>query len=511
MANIVRFIHAADIHLGNVQYNLFERFKDFNKSFQWLLNQTIERKADFLLISGDFFHHNDVKPDTMSMVFQLMQTFKETTENKVPIIVIEGNHDLRRYGTIRSWLEFMAEINLIVLLDANFPNDSTLVFKEYNFNTHQGGFINIKGVNIYGLKWQGSAIKDYFTLIEQSIQTTGCNVLMLHFGIKGYINDRNDGIDYDQHLTVLKNKVDYLALGHYHKKYDIDNWIFNPGSLESCEFQEYENDRGIFFVEVIDNKIDPNNVKFISIKDNNRKFLIRNLNIGINNLPDFVIAKQYIINNVNKMLKIRENKDQKTDSSDLSIPILQIILEGTLPYKREEMDIESLRTEIEQNYQVLHVRVQNNCTSKDEGMFIEDDELVNISNIEAKSFSHLIETDVLYKESLSSIVDLMKDIKFYLIGKKKEASGIANLIEDWWEKNEMDKLMEKNRSSPIKNTPIEVSAKSEDKISVKSKDFEPQKNDFSEKKVEIAKKTKKSKSTIKKKTLDDMLSPRGGD
>lgn len=510
MANIVRFIHAADLHLGNIQYNLIERFRDFNRSFQWLLNKTIETKVDFLLISGDFFHQSDVKPDTMSVVFQLIQDFHNKTDNKIPIIVIEGNHDLRRYGTIRSWLEFMAEINLIVLLNASFPTDSEISFKEYDFNTHEGGFINIKGVNIYGLKWQGSAIKDYFALIEQAIQTKGCNILMLHFGIKGYINDRNDGIDYDQHITILKNKIDYIALGHYHKKYDIDNWIFNPGSIESCEFQEYNNDRGIFLVEVIDNKINKDNIKFIDIRDNNRKFLILKQEIGINKLPDFYTAKQYIIKNVSKMLKIKDSKDQQVDITDLSIPILHIILDGALPYKREEMDIESLRTEIEQNYQVLHVRVQNNCYSKEEGMFIEDNELLDIANIEAKTYSHLIETDVLYKDSLSSIVDLMKDIKFYLIGKKKDYSGIANIIDSWWDKNEMDKQLEKNRPTLTENLTPEINAKLEDG-DVNFKINEQQDNVNSEIKPEITKKTKKSKITMKKKTLDDMFVSGGRD
>ncbi|MBD3353494.1 MAG: hypothetical protein GF364_18570, partial [Candidatus Lokiarchaeota archaeon] len=50
-----KFIHAADCHLGYRQYNSKERYKDFNRSFKWLLDLTLKEQPDFLLIAGDLF------------------------------------------------------------------------------------------------------------------------------------------------------------------------------------------------------------------------------------------------------------------------------------------------------------------------------------------------------------------------------------------------------------------------------------------------------------------------
>src|SRR5919199_1465160 len=45
-------------------------------------------------------------------------------------------------------------------------------------------------------------------------------------------------------LKELKQLVNYLALGHTHKRFDLDGWAFNPGSLEPTSIDEYKEARG---------------------------------------------------------------------------------------------------------------------------------------------------------------------------------------------------------------------------------------------------------------------------
>ena len=54
-------------------------------------------------------------------------------------------------------------------------------------------------------------------------------------------------------LKELKSVTDYVALGHTHKCYEIDNWAFNPGSLEITNIDEYKETRGAWLVEVDEN------------------------------------------------------------------------------------------------------------------------------------------------------------------------------------------------------------------------------------------------------------------
>ena len=38
---------------------------------------------------------------------------------------------------------------------------------------------------------------------------------------------------YSDLLPLKAAGIDYLGLGHIHKQYDVEDWIFNPGSLEA--------------------------------------------------------------------------------------------------------------------------------------------------------------------------------------------------------------------------------------------------------------------------------------
>ena len=51
----MKFIHAADLHLGYRQYGLAERFNDFSRVFRHIVDQAIEQQVDFVLLAGDLF------------------------------------------------------------------------------------------------------------------------------------------------------------------------------------------------------------------------------------------------------------------------------------------------------------------------------------------------------------------------------------------------------------------------------------------------------------------------
>jgi DNA repair protein SbcD/Mre11 len=55
---------------------------------------------------------------------------------------------------------------------------------------------------------------------------------------------------YQDLLPLQQAGVDYLALGHIHKHYALEGWIFNPGSLEanSTSGNQEQNPRGVYLV-----------------------------------------------------------------------------------------------------------------------------------------------------------------------------------------------------------------------------------------------------------------------
>ena len=158
-----KFIHIADLHLGKRQYNNDERYKDYFRAFKWILNLAIREEVDFILIAGDMFDNRKVGPAVLTEVFYLIQNFKnesqEKLNRKIPLICIEGNHDNPIYSK-RSWMTFLADLDLIILLSGNFDkNKRTIIFEPYDYGKHRGGMIQIKDFKIYGLPFYGSSTR----------------------------------------------------------------------------------------------------------------------------------------------------------------------------------------------------------------------------------------------------------------------------------------------------------------------------------------------------------------
>ena len=216
----LRFIHCADIHLGHRQYGLDQRASDFAKSFEWLCDEAINNKVDFMIISGDMFDTRTLNPQTLEYAVKPLYKLQE---NNITIYVIDGNHDRKMYKDKIGWLEYLDHEGLIEYI------------KEYN--------IIVKEYNVISLGYNNKIDFDEITYFDN-----GFNIIMLHAGLEGIIPSMN-GISKEE-INKLKPYCDYLALGHIHKPYQIDDWIYNPGSLEHWSISESEWDGGYYLVSV---------------------------------------------------------------------------------------------------------------------------------------------------------------------------------------------------------------------------------------------------------------------
>src|SRR5205085_10756466 len=77
------------------------------------------------------------------------------------------------------------------------------------------------------------------------------HILMLDTDFEGHQVHPIPALTIDS-LNELKSAVEYVGLGHTHKHYEIDNWAFNPGSIEVTNISEFRETRGAFVVEVDD-------------------------------------------------------------------------------------------------------------------------------------------------------------------------------------------------------------------------------------------------------------------
>lgn len=247
----MRFLHAADTHLGYRQYNLEERLKDFEKAFENVAKAAVgehdaaDGPADFLLIAGDLFDDRSINARTYTHASAVLSRLRD---RGIPVYVIEGNHDRAFHGDGMSWLDALAHEDLINLVRLREDEDGGL---EY-LADHRELEVDGELTRIYGVKYVGSSTPKVAKAVAEEVKRIESEdpadvaVAMMHFGIEG----EGDGPGYSYNcLLPLKEHVDYIALGHYHNAYEVEDWVYNPGSVEPTSVSEADEDRGVYLYD----------------------------------------------------------------------------------------------------------------------------------------------------------------------------------------------------------------------------------------------------------------------
>ncbi len=427
----IKFIHAADIHLGHKQYNSPERFRDFNRAFDKVLETALSEKVDFVLIAGDLFNDNEVLPETMVNVYNSLTDFHKKAENKIPVIAIEGNHDTKSYGMLRSWMQFLAELDQIVLLDARWDDKGAPVFDDYDPRSHRGGRIKIKDTYIYGMRYQIGDLNVLYPRLKSAIRPGAFTIMTMHFGMHGEVANET-GVQYNQGLASLKDVVDYLALGHFHKQYQLYDWIHNPGSTEANEAPEYDSPHGIFVVSAEGKGVSDIHVKPVAIPG--RKFVNQSLEVGQSNLDTWSATKGFITSTVAKRLNKRDPA-KPAELANLDIPVVNITLFGTISYSRMEMDVKGLEADIIRDFEVLKVRVMNNVTEKSEGLILDPNQALSLKELEQKAFEKIVENEPTFASSAKAISSLMASVKTTVLANTSSPADAAEQLRTWWTEN----------------------------------------------------------------------------
>ncbi|MBD3194033.1 MAG: hypothetical protein GF317_03190 [Candidatus Lokiarchaeota archaeon] len=354
----IRFLHASDIHLGCAQYQNEERADDFISAFKSILYVGITKRVKFILLGGDVFTSIDILPEKLIKIIQILQKFNNSTGGRIPIIAIEGNHDLRKYSRglrvsrRQSWLELLNILGLIILLDAEEKSDVSIRFNPYDFETRKGGCIRFGQIKIYGTKYTGQTPIEHINKINNAIKKKNgsFNILLQHFGILGQMKNV-PGVPYDK-IQTLKKKIDYLALGHFHKQYRIENWIFNPGSSEvACSADLFFN-RGVFLGELRKNK--------------ERRLIVRNITIPTRKsfwetieLNRYYTKKEGLYSFVLKQLKhsLLHELDKENKFHDSKKIMLYLSIKGIKPDKKTKYSKKELRKIICERLSVIDARI----------------------------------------------------------------------------------------------------------------------------------------------------------
>ncbi|MFX0179634.1 MAG: exonuclease SbcCD subunit D [Candidatus Hodarchaeota archaeon] len=356
--DITIFIHASDIHLGSHQYRNEYRADDFIRAFQEIFYISIIHQADFILLGGDVFTSLEMLPGKLIKIINILTAFRDYTCGTIPIIAIEGNHDIRKFSRGvkfskrgQSWLKFLLNLDLLILLDGNMEAPPNSIYLPYDSKHKKGGKIQIKNAIIYGNHYLGENPEGYIPKITKAIEKEDnfFNILLQHFGIKGQMKNV-PGIDYNK-LHSLRKKVDYLALGHYHLQFILDDWVYNPGSTEAACSVDSKFKRGVFIVKITGKKHYEKKVHFLRLI--NRKHIWKTIYF-----PYSFKSKENIKKFITNKLKVEINSSEdELDLSNPKVPILYLVLKGWKPLLKYKLNERDLKAEILQSLSLVDVKI----------------------------------------------------------------------------------------------------------------------------------------------------------
>lgn len=373
----MNFIHMADMHLGYRQYDLEQRFLDFGHTFKQIAEYAIASKVDFLLIAGDLFDKRSINAPTYVQAVHVLSMLKEA---RIPCIAIDGNHDRRFIKDGMSWLESLEWEGFLK------------VIKNFDGNL-MGSYVDIGGTRIFGLGFAGSMTPETIPQIANEIREINSKnppektILMMHAGVQGKMKHGILGEVTYEDLYPLKEVVDYLALGHYHGAYDIDGWVYNPGSPDMCSIAEYGEPKGFYLVQ--DGKAE-------LIKPSIRQFVVRRIEVDEHKTAD---ALQKAI------------EDDLSRINDFDAPIVNIILHGTLGFDKSHLNVDRIKELAASKLNALRVDVRFDLMNDEFFVSKLDSNELDRPGIEREVFRKLARSDSMLAGSCDFFAASIVDVK----------------------------------------------------------------------------------------------------
>src|ERR1051325_2178018 len=420
---MIRFLHISDVHLGCRRYNLEERTRDFFRSWYDVIeSHALANEVDFVLIAGDFFDRRQIDPQTMNHALAGLQLLKD---KGIPVVAIEGNHDRRDAVSDYSWMRSFSQAGFLILLEparAEETEENALPWQmvPWDEEARAGSYVDIKGARIFGTHWYGTSANAAMGILADALRRARdekqFHILMLHTDVEGQLNRPIPALSVEK-LKELRSIVDYVALGHTHKRFELDNWAFNPGSLEACSIDEAREERGAFLVEVGDDRVVT--AKFI---DDYVQRPFKRLTYDVSGAEDPDAVHAGVIE------KVRLEVTPHDPESGEPAPIIEISLRGHLGFKNSLLDLRKMREEALKETGALHVMLKNQSVPVEYAVAAGLDENTTRAHRERRIIADLIARAIRFRDRASEMAELVLEAKRRALGDETPES-ILELIE----------------------------------------------------------------------------------
>lgn len=280
MADSIRVLHFADLHIGMENYGQIdpvtgvnERVLDFIRRLKDIVDYALENDADLVIFAGDAFKTRDPNPTYLR---EFGRQLMRLSRAGLPTLVLVGNHDMPLMDKRATSLDVFRTLdvpNIIVgtreqlhriqtkrgvaqVATVPWPLRSRLLQLDTNDDTQP----QYRRMTIDQLD------RELEKLVEEEIQRLANEadpslplVLAGHFSVSGatFGSERGVMVGRDALISIAAlshQNIDYVALGHIHKHQSLNGEqkppIVYSGSLERIDFGEEREAKGFCWVEL---------------------------------------------------------------------------------------------------------------------------------------------------------------------------------------------------------------------------------------------------------------------
>jgi DNA repair exonuclease SbcCD nuclease subunit len=418
---MTRFLHIADVHLGIKRYNLPDRTGDFFRAWYEVIERhALDRRVDFVVIAGDFFDRRNVDPQAAN---HAMFVLRRLNEARIPVVVIEGNHDQHESTSRHSWLRSFSQWRFVKLLEPVW-SESGPRMQAWNEDEASGSYVDIAGARIFGSNWYGSTVSTALPLLgeaaRQHRREGATNIMLLHSDVEGQLNRPVQHAVSISKLVTMRDAVDYLALGHTHKHFEIEGWAFNPGSLEACSVEEADVERGALYVEADGPTIKS---EFLRAGEDyfQRPFKRLEHRISGSEEPETIRAEILDV--------LRNAVDTTIEVEDEQKPIIELSLRGSLAFKNSLLQLNKLEEQAIEELRPLGLIINNKTIPKQLAVAMDLTRDAPRGERELRVIEDLIKPDPRFHNRAAEIAAIVIEAKRMAL-ENESAERILALIED---------------------------------------------------------------------------------
>jgi exonuclease SbcD len=383
------FLHCGDLHLGCFPNRLEERYLDFFNAFDRVINYAIVNKVPLILISGDMFHLKTLNSKTLQKTIDCLVLAKK---HDIEVVVIEGNHDKAFYVDEESWLYFLNHQHLLTLLQTTII-DGQVSLSEYD--GENGAILEGDNYRIIGVGYWGGATEKYLEELAKLIKPSPkFSILMLHAAINRLVGQDMGDVKGDI-ILGFQDKVNYIALGHIHNRYEFNNLAFNPGALENIRLKDAitMEDKGFYHVKVKDD----NSFVATHIKSNPR--MVKNKAMNVTGCKNPTEIEREILD-YDFRIKPQE--------------MLNLNLVGHIDFNPYTIKTKEIAEKLKEKYDLLHIEINNNInlTGDDSKTFTDFDFTSIIKNLIAQDLKYdhpEMENPLVLAQAMMDISDLINE------------------------------------------------------------------------------------------------------